>query len=87
LIREKQEINKQLKEEIVELKKEFERKRAQLVTISDQQWELAKEKVELIEEVRNKFVSGIPLTDVETRTVFFALSLVAGEARLRRAGY
>jgi hypothetical protein len=87
LIQKAKKVNKQLKEEIVEIKKEFDRKRAQLITISDQQWELAKEKVELIEEVRNKFVSGIPLTDVETRTVFFALSLVAGEARLRKAGY
>lgn len=81
------ENNRKLKEEIEVLKKEFDKKKAQLVTLSDQHWESAKDRIDDICAVRNKIVSGVPLTEEETRTAFFALSLVTGEARLRRAGY
>lgn len=74
-----------LEEEVMALKKKFDTVMAQVVTLADQHWETAKDKVEEITAIRDKIASGVPLSDEETRLVFFALTLVTGEARLRKA--
>ena len=79
--------NQKLREEVMILKKEFERRRAQLVTLADQSWEMAKDKVGEMSAVRDKINEGVVLNERDLRVAAFALTLVSGEARLRKAGY
>jgi hypothetical protein len=79
--------NEKLREEILDLTKKYEMRMAQLVTLSDQFWEMAKDRVDEMTVVRDKIQEGIILNEADLQIASFALSLVSGEARLRNAKY
>ena len=65
-------------------KKLIERKKDQIISMSDQYWELAKDRVGDLEAIRDKLINHKDLSPEEIRDVFMVLNLVIAEARLRQ---
>ena len=81
----RKEMNMQEDQEDMENRKKLiERKKDQIISMSDQYWELAKDRVGDLEAIRDKLINHKDLSPEEIRDVFMVLNLVIAEARLRQ---